>query len=126
MRLFQLLVFLTLTAVLAACAANDSMGDDPAAAVETYLQAKVAGDGDTIQALLCSEQEQNLEREKQTFASVAEARLEGLACTDAGNGRVTCDGKIVALYGTEETEFPLTNYRAVNEDGEWKWCGETE
>ncbi len=126
MRLLKLLVFLTLTAVLAACTANGSSGDDPAAAVETYLQAKVAGDGDTIQALLCSEQEQNLEREKQTFASVAEARLDGMACTDAGNGRVTCEGKIVALYGTEETEFPLTNYRAVNEDGEWKWCGETE
>lgn len=126
MRLLKLLVFLTLTAVLAACTANGSAGDDPAAAVETYLQAKVSGDGDAIQALLCSEQEQNLEREKQTFASVAEARLEGMACTDAGNGRVTCQGKIVALYGTEETEFPLTNYRAVNEDGEWKWCGETE
>jgi len=126
MRLVKLLVFLTLTAVLAACAGNGSGGDDPAAAVETYLQAKVAGDGDTIQALLCSEQEQNLAREKQTFASVAEAHLEDMACTDAGNGRVTCEGKIVALYGTEETEFPLTNYRAVNEDGEWKWCGETE
>ena len=125
MRLMKLLVFLTLTAVLAACAGNGS-GDDPAVAVETYLQAKVAGDGDTIQALLCSEQEQNLAREKQTFASVAEAHLEDMACTDAGNGRVTCEGKIVALYGTEETEFPLINYRAVNEDGEWKWCGETE
>ena len=67
MRLMKLLVFLTLTAVLAACAGNGS-GDDPAVAVETYLQAKVAGDGDTIQALLCSEQEQNLAREKQTFA----------------------------------------------------------
>lgn len=126
MRFLQLLVFLTLTAVLAACAGSSSSGGDPATAVETYLQAKVAGDGDTIQALLCSEQEQNLAREKQTFASVAEARLEGMACTDAGNGRVTCEGKIVALYGTEETEFPLTNYRAVNEDGEWKWCGESE
>ena len=125
MRLVKLLVFLTLTAVLAACAANGS-DDDPAVAVETYLQAKVAGDGDTIQALLCSEQEQNLAREQQTFSSVAEAHLENMACTDAGNGRVTCEGKIVALYGTEETEFPLTNYRAVNEDGEWKWCGETE
>ena len=125
MRLMKLLVFLTLTAVLVACAGNGS-GDGPAAAVETYLQAKVAGDGDTIQALLCSEQEQNLAREKQTFASVAEAHLEDMACTDVGNGRVTCEGKIVALYGTEETEFPLTNYRVVNEDGEWKWCGETE
>ena len=34
------------------------------------------------------------------------------------------DGRIVALYGTEETEFPLVSYRVVEEDGEWKWCGE--
>jgi hypothetical protein len=37
---------------------------------------------------------------------------------------VQCDGKIVATYGTEDTEFPLTSYRVVQEDGEWKWCGE--
>ena len=124
MRLFKLLVLLILAAVLAACTATAA--DDPAVAVETYLQAKVAGDGDAIQALLCSELEQNLEREKQTFATVSEAHLENMACTHTGNGRVTCEGVITALYGTEETEFPLTNYRAVNEDGEWKWCGETE
>lgn len=126
MRLFKLLVLLTLTAVLVACSANSSAGDGPAAAVETYLQAKVAGDGVTIQALLCSDLEQTLEREKQTFASVSEAHLENMACTDTGNGRVACEGTITALYGTEETDFPLTTYRAVEEDGEWKWCGETE
>ena len=37
---------------------------------------------------------------------------------------VTCQGKIVATYGTEDTEFPLASYRVVEEDGEWKWCGE--
>lgn len=124
MRLFKLLVLLTLTTVLFACTTTTS--DDPAVAVETYLQAKVSGDGDTIQALLCSELEQNLEREKQTFATVSEAHLENMACTHTGDGRVACEGIITALYGTEETEFPLTNYRTVNEDGEWKWCGETE
>jgi len=124
MHLFKLLILLVLTAVLAAC--TTTVSDDPALAVETYLQAKVAGDDETIQALLCSELEQNLEREKQTFASVSQAHLENMSCTDTGNGRVACEGTIIALYGTEETEFPLTNYRTVNEDGEWKWCGETE
>ncbi len=126
MRFFRLLVLLTLTVVLTACSAGASRNDDAAIAVETYLQAKVAGDGDTIQALLCSELEQNLEREKQTFASVTEANVENMACTHTGNGRVACEGNITALYGTEVTDFPLTTYRAVNEDGEWKWCGETE
>jgi hypothetical protein len=39
---------------------------------------------------------------------------------------VDCQGKIVALYGAEQTEFPLGAYRIVLEDGQWKWCGETE
>lgn len=128
MRFFKLLVLLTLTAVLVACsaAAGDENANAPAAAVETYLQAKVSGNTDTIQALLCSELEQNLERETQTFATVSEATIENMACTHTGDGRVACEGVITALYGTEETEFPLTNYRTVEEDGEWKWCGETE
>ena len=38
--------------------------------------------------------------------------------------RCVAAGKIVALYGAQQTEFPLTTYRVVQEDGEWKWCGE--
>jgi len=115
-------LFLLLILLLAACGG----GGDPAQTVEDYLQAKVTGDADTIRALLCAEMEASLEREIQTFATVSGVELEGMACTyDEAGGRVSCDGRIVALYGTEETEFPLTNYRVVQEDGEWKWCGET-
>ena len=126
MRFVKLLVLIVVTAVLVACS---SMGDDenaPAVAVEAYLEAKVAGDASTIQALLCSDMEQDLERETQTFATVSEASIENMSCTHTGEGRVACEGTITALYGTEVTEFPLTNYRAVEEDGEWKWCGEIE
>ena len=119
-------VLIALTMILIACGGGDSSGGDPAQAVETYLQAKVATDEATIRGLLCAEMEQFVDREVHTFDGVQDAKIEGLACTDAGNGRVTCEGTIVALYGTEETEFPLTNYQAVQEDGEWKWCGETQ
>jgi hypothetical protein len=120
-----------LTAVLSACGGNGG-GGDPAATVETYLQAKVESDEATIRSLLCSEMEQFADREIHTFDSVEDVTIEGMACTDAGDGeseatsgRVTCTGIIKALYGTEQTEFQLTNYRVVEEDGEWKWCGET-
>jgi hypothetical protein len=100
-------------------------GDDPAATVEQYLQAKVDGDAATVRALLCSEMEADLERETRTFDSVSGVELEGMACARVENSnRVACEGRIVALYGEEETEFPLVTYRVVQEDDEWKWCGE--
>ncbi len=118
-----LFLMILLTAVIAACGGNG--GDDAAGNVEKYLQAKVTGDETVIRSLLCSEMEQFAQREIHTFDSVQDVTIEGMACTNAGDGRVTCQGVIKALYGTEETEFPLTNYKVVQEDGEWKWCGET-
>jgi hypothetical protein len=110
---------------LAALTACSGGGGDPAGAVEKYLQAKIHGDADALRALLCSAMEADLERETQTFISVSEVRLEGMSCERVGDGdKVACQGKIVALYGTEQTEFPLVSYRVVQEDGEWKWCGE--
>ncbi len=127
----KLIWVVLVTAVFAACGGN-SGGGDPAATVETYLQAKVESDEATIRSLLCSEMEQFAEREIRTFDSVQDVTIEGMVCTDVGDGesaaasgRVTCTGVIKALYGTEQTEFQLTNYRVVEEDGEWKWCGET-
>jgi hypothetical protein len=89
------------------------------------MKAKADGDADTIRQLLCSEMEGVLEREIRTFESVSDVRIEGMACQRVSDSDVvTCSGKIVASYGTEDTEFPLASYRVVDEDGEWKWCGE--
>lgn len=121
----SVLVLLFLALVLAACGGQG----DPAETVERYLQAKVASDRQQIQADLCSEMESVLEREARTFESVSGVELEGMACQRVDDGQgdeavVSCDGRIVALYGAEETEFPLVAYRVVQEDGQWKWCGE--
>jgi len=119
----KLLLILLAGLVLAAC--SDAGGGDPAQTVEQYLQAKVDGDRTQIQALLCSEMESSLEREVRTFESVSAVSIEGMSCQQVGETEaVQCQGKIVALYGTEQTEFPLVAYRVVQEDGEWKWCGE--
>jgi hypothetical protein len=130
-KLIVSLMFFTLLTALFACGGSGSSGGgDPGAAVERYLTAKVNSDSDTIRALLCSEMEAVLERELRTFESVTGAEIQDMVCTaDPPQGtaaRVACTGQIVALYGTEETVFPLTAYRAVEEDGEWKWCGESE
>jgi hypothetical protein len=120
-RMLSLLLLL----VLAAC--NGSSVGDPADVVERYLTAKVAGDGDALRPLLCSELESTFSREVSSFATVEGARLENMECSRQGDGEiVACTGEIVATYGTETNRFPLASYRVVQEDGEWKWCGESD
>ena len=89
------------------------------------MQAKADADAGTISQLLCSEMENVLERESRTFESVSGVHIEGMSCQQVGDSQiVSCEGTILATYGTEETEFPLASYRVIEEDGEWKWCGE--
>jgi hypothetical protein len=109
--------------MLAACASGGA-GSDPAETVERYLQAKVDGDRAALQGLICAPMEQDLDREAASFSGV-EAQLEGMDCTfNQDASTVTCRGEIVATYGGEERSFALTTYNVVQEDGEWKWCGE--
>jgi hypothetical protein len=115
-----LLALFLVALLLTACAG----GSDPADTVEAYIEAKVQADGERIRQLLCSDLEATYQAEAMTFAGVSDATIEDMACTQTEENRVTCTGRIVALYGTEENEFPLTAYRVVQEGGEWKWCGE--
>lgn len=122
---------LTLIACSSGTGSEANGTDRPARAVENYLDAKVRGDGDDVRAGLCADMEANLERESRAFESVSNVTIENMSCASddpaaAVETIVHCSGEIVALYGTEETGFPLTSYLAVNEDGEWKWCGESE
>ena len=117
------IILLSLFIIILAASGGGTAGN-PAQTVENYLQAKADGDAATIQQLLCAEMEGVLERESRAFESVSGVHIEGMSCTDEGNSKVSCTGAIVATYGTEDTEFPLTAYRVVEEDGEWKWCGE--
>jgi rRNA-processing protein FCF1 len=117
-----LVVALSTLILLTACASQSA---DPAVAVERYLQAKISGDREVLQELLCLPLEADLTREAASFASVTDARIENMQCQHTeGTDIVQCSGQIIATYGTEAASFDLTAYRVVQEDGEWKWCGE--
>jgi hypothetical protein len=103
-----------------------SGSDDAAKAVEAFLTAKVKVDQEGVRKLLCSEKEKDFQTEATTFLGVDQPKLEGMKCASIGGDKVKCEGKITAQYGTEQNEFPLVTYRVVQEDGEWKWCGETK
>jgi hypothetical protein len=128
-----MLLIVIVLGVLAACGGGGTPSVAPAAgadgaakAVEAYLTAKVKVDQAGVRKLLCSEKEKDAETEATTFLGVDQPKLEGMKCVSAGDNKVKCEGKITAQYGTEKNEFPLVTYRVVQEDGEWKWCGETQ
>lgn len=109
------------SAILSACAS--SAGADPVQVVEQYLNAKVVGDREALQAHICAAMEDALDREALSF-SQAQSTIEDMRCTFQDEaGVVSCTGRIVALYGLERREFPLDNYLVVREDDTWKWCG---
>lgn len=117
-------LFIIVAVILVACGTESSNGNSAENVVEAYLQAKVDSDADAIRSLICSDLEATIERETASFASV-EASIEGMECTSENN-IVSCTGEIIAIYGTENREFPLSSYNVVQEDGEWRWCGEGE
>ncbi len=129
--MIRLIACAVLLLALAACQSQPtapaaSLTPDNAAgeAVQRYLQARIDGDADGLARLLCAEREGDARREAASFAAV-EASLKDVTCTaDAATATVTCTGAIVAVYDGEGRDLDIPRYRVVQEDGEWKVCGE--
>jgi len=127
MRRFALPLLLVLGALaLAACADSGN----PADAIEAYLRAKVEADADKMVSLACPAWEAQALEEAASFSAVR-AELEDMACETSGeDGEYTlvrCSGELIIHYGGEEPRRqPLSDitYRAIEDDGEWKMCGE--
>jgi hypothetical protein len=119
------LLFLCLILTLAACASQG----DPTETVESYLNARVESDADELRNLACADWESQAALQADSFRSM-DARLEDLVCTQgeaAGEFTlVSCDGRIVTTYDGETREWPLGTYLLLQEDGEWKMCGEAD
>lgn len=122
---FLIAVLLLILVLFAGC---DGQKDPAGAAVETYLQAIVEADEEKIATASCAEWEETARGEVASFAGV-KARLEGLACTarssDNASAIVDCQGKIIATYNNEDSDFPLEGraYQVVQQGGEWVVCG---
>lgn len=111
----------------AACGTAQPVDQAPAA-VESYLQARVAGNAEQMIALSCSDWEAKARIEASTFQSM-KAELEGVACTvdssTSGEAAIQCTGRIVTSYNGESREWRLDEraFRTVLEGGEWRMCG---
>ena len=121
-RIVGILTFLSLT--LTACTQQGSAEN----AIEAYLNALVSKDVIRAVNKSCLDWEEGAHAEASSFEAVI-VRLDGLACSsvDVSGDQtlVECEGKIIANYGGEDQDIPLSGrtYLAVFDDGEWKMCG---
>jgi hypothetical protein len=135
MKIRLLIMGLGLFIGVAACGDGDGTNGDSGAdgaavaVVEAYLIARIEdSDGDKMRQLSCAAWEQQSMRQAASFANV-DATIEGLACRktaqDGSQMTIGCAGEIQVVYDGENTKnIPLSSYVAVEEDGEWKFCGE--
>ena len=119
------LVLLMVAVVITGCNQRDAAGT-----IEAYLRAKVEkSDRDKMVSLSCAAWEAQAIAESSSFASI-DAEIEDMKCEESGADGdyrvVACEGKIMATYGVGDTrELDLGGpYRTIEEDGEWKMCGE--
>lgn len=125
LRLFLLLVFIG-GLVISGCGQS---GKDPAAqVVESYIQATVGKDANTVAGLSCKDWEQQAVMDVDSYQTYG-VTLDGLSCQVKGKeGNLTlvgCQGKIVISYNTEkqEQDLSLRTYTVSQEGSEWRVCG---
>jgi hypothetical protein len=114
--------------VLAACSPATESANSPGGVVEAYFSALTQGDVEKMVSLSCADWEQDARLEVAAFVGV-ESSLKDVACSETGSDgdftTVSCTGIILASYGDEQDEFPLSDraYRTIQEAGEWRMCG---
>jgi hypothetical protein len=120
-----LVIALALIGLLAACG---SAKHPAAVTVEDYLNALVDKDEARLVSLVCPEYEADALLEFDSF-SLVKTSLEGLDCqaeVQDGTASVTCQGQILATYGTENQQFDLSErvYQVEEKGGDWLICGQ--
>jgi hypothetical protein len=120
---FPLIIFTALAVSACGKPANPAVK-----AVESYLNALVNKDSNSLSALSCADWESNALLELDSLQAVT-TKMENLVCTATGtNGSITnvnCQGKILATYNGEDQKFDLSvrTYQVVNQGGEYLVCG---
>ena len=119
------ITFLGMVPLISACAQPAS---DPAATIESYVQAIIAQEQDALVNLSCATWEEGARIDGNAFSGVT-ARLEGLGCEISGTEGdytiVSCRGTIIATYQGEDRPIDLSAraYLALQEGGVWRMCG---
>ncbi len=118
---FALLILLT------GCSGQKTSQDAPSA-VQAYLKALADKDENQMINLSCAAWEAQARQEFDSFAAV-KLTLQDVSCKQTGQDGaytlVSCQGSILANYGTEDLKLELADrvFRAVQESGEWRMCG---
>jgi len=120
-----LVALLIVGGLLTACA---SAKHPAAVAVEDYLKALVDKDEARLVSLTCPDFESDALLQLDSF-SLVKTKLDGLDCqaqAQDDTAQVTCQGRILATYGTEDQQFDLSEktFLVVNQGGDWLVCGE--
>jgi hypothetical protein len=131
MSRWYLVLALGLVFVLAGCGSKKS---GAVQAVENYYQAITNRNEDLFVNSTCADWEEKGRVEYDSFQGVT-STLQDFSCKESGNGGggtaggdatlVTCTGKIVASYGNEKMDFPLSDrvHKVIKEAGDWRVCG---
>ena len=110
--------------VLSACGAAQPV-EQAASSIESYLQARVAGNAEQMIALSCAAWESQARIEASSFQSM-NAALDGVTCavasSTASEALVHCTGRIVTSYNGESREWRMDEraFAAAIEGGEWQ------
>lgn len=118
------LFVLTLAIFLSGC----SQSSGAVQAVDSYYKAILSQNADQLKAVTCADFQEQAQVELDSFQGV-KMELQGYSCKENGkDGEATlvkCDGKIVATYGSDSMDFPLSDrvHQVVNDGGNWKVCG---
>ena len=113
---------------------SDTQGDgqntprsNPAGVVLAFLNARVDSNASIIRGLSCAAWRSRAAALADSFRSM-EASLNGVACyqdgSDSDYSYVSCTGNIVTVYNGETRQWSISRYRLVEENGDWKVCGE--
>ena len=121
------LIGLSIIILLTGCSGQKNSQDAPGA-VQAYLKALTDKDQNQMINLSCAAWEAQAKQEYDSFAAV-KLTLQDVSCKQSGQDAsytlVTCQGSILASYGTEDLKLELADrvFRAVQERGEWRMCG---
>ncbi len=117
-----------LALILAGCGGAGAAGSGAVKAVESYYNAIITQNSDQLNSVTCPEFHEQAQTELDSFQGV-KSELQGFSCKESGkDGDMTlvkCNGKIVATYGSEKMDFPISDrlHKVKNNGGNYQVCG---